>query len=158
MYNNWCRDNVRGVRDSFYEVVGSIFQVVAVHLYFHFYAASFVALTFAIKKIDISVAYAIWSGVGTALIALVGILYFKEAATMLKFASIFLIIAGVAGLRIGSSTTSIPFVSLRAVVCASSHSMPRGYGRDTLNLRLLRDVSTEMCVFVVVRSTCAGGT
>ena len=71
---------------------------------FIFYAASFVALTFAIKKIDISVAYAIWSGVGTALIALVGILYFKEAATMLKFASIFLIIAGVAGLRIGSST------------------------------------------------------
>ena len=104
MDNNWFRDNVRGVRDSFYEVVGSIFQVVAVHLYFHFYAASFVALTFAIKKIDISVAYAIWSGVGTALIALVGILYFKEAATMLKFASIFLIIAGVAGLRIGSST------------------------------------------------------
>ena len=70
---------------------------------FIFYAASFAALTFAIKKIDISVAYAIWSGVGTALIALVGILYFKEAATMLKFASIFLIIAGVAGLKIGSS-------------------------------------------------------
>ena len=104
MENTWCRDNVRGVRDSFYEVFGWIFQVVAVHLYFHFYAASFVALTFAIKKIDISVAYAIWSGVGTALIALVGILYFKEAATMLKFASIFLIIAGVAGLKIGSST------------------------------------------------------
>ncbi len=71
---------------------------------FIFYAASFVALTFAIKKIDISVAYAIWSGVGTALIAVVGILYFKEAATMLKFASIFLIIAGVVGLKIGSST------------------------------------------------------
>ena len=103
MDNTWCRDNVRGVRDSFYEVVGWIFQVVAVHLYFYLYAASFVALTFAIKKIDISVAYAIWSGVGTALIALVGILYFKEAATMLKFVSIFLIIAGVAGLRIGSS-------------------------------------------------------
>ena len=71
---------------------------------FIFYAASFIALTFAIKKIDISVAYAIWSGVGTALIALVGILYFKEVATMLKFASIFLIIAGVAGHKIGSST------------------------------------------------------
>tara|TARA_B100000676_G_scaffold284938_1_gene313066 strand:- start:442 stop:696 length:255 start_codon:yes stop_codon:yes gene_type:complete len=68
---------------------------------FIFYATSFVALTVAIKKIDISVAYAIWSGVG---IALIGILHFKEAATMLKFASIFLIIAGVAGLRIGNST------------------------------------------------------
>lgn len=71
---------------------------------FVFYAASFVALTFAIKKIEISVAFAVWSGVGTALIALIGILYFKEAATMLKIASIFLIIAGVVGLKVGSNT------------------------------------------------------
>ena len=71
---------------------------------FVFYAASLVALTFAIKKIEISVAYAVWSGVGTALIALIGILYFKEAATMLKIASIFLIIAGVIGLKVGSNT------------------------------------------------------
>ena len=69
-----------------------------------FYAASFVGLTFAIKKIEISVAYAVWSGVGTALIALIGILYFKEAATMLKFASIFLIVAGVVGLKFSSSS------------------------------------------------------
>ena len=71
---------------------------------FVFYAASFVALTFAIKKIEISVAFAVWSGVGTALIALIGILYFKEAATMRKIASIFLIIAGVVGLKVGSNT------------------------------------------------------
>ena len=71
---------------------------------FVFYAASFVALTFAIKKIEISVTFAVWSGVGTALIALIGILYFKEAATMLKIASIFLIIAGVVGLKVGSNT------------------------------------------------------
>ena len=71
---------------------------------FVFYAASFVALAFAIKKIEISVAFAVWSGVGTALIALIGILYFKEAATMLKIASIFLIIAGVVGLKVGSNT------------------------------------------------------
>jgi len=68
---------------------------------FVFYAASFVGLTFAIKKIEISVAYAVWSGVGTALI---GILYFKEAATMLKFASIFLIVAGVVGMKFSSSS------------------------------------------------------
>jgi len=83
--------------DGFTKIIPSVFIFV-------FYAASFVALTFAIKKIEISVAYAVWSGVGTALIALIGILYFKEAATMLKFASIFLIIAGVVGLKIGSNT------------------------------------------------------
>ena len=72
--------------------------------HFTFCAAFFVGLTFAIKKIEISVAYAVWSGVGTALIALIGILYFKEAATMLKFASIFLIVAGVVGLKFSSSS------------------------------------------------------
>lgn len=75
----------------------------AVHIYF-FYAASFVVLTFSISKIEISVAYAVWSGVGTALSALIGILYSKEAATMLKFASIFLIVAGVVGLKFSSSS------------------------------------------------------
>tara|TARA_A100000164_G_C21193598_1_gene446137 strand:- start:36 stop:200 length:165 start_codon:yes stop_codon:yes gene_type:complete len=53
------------------------------------------------KKIEISVAYAVWSGVGTALI---GILYFKEAATMLKFASISLIVTSVVGLKFSSSS------------------------------------------------------
>ena len=56
------------------------------------------ALTFCKIKIEISVTYAVWSGVGTVLIALIGILYYKEAATMLKL-SIFLIIAGAVGLK-----------------------------------------------------------
>ena len=68
------------------------------------YCLAFYFLSLTLDTIPIGVAYAIWSGVETALIALVGILYYKEAATMLKFASIFLIIAGVAGHKIGSST------------------------------------------------------
>ena len=50
-------------------------------LIFLFYAASFVALTFALKGIDVSLAYAIWSGIGTVIIATIGILYFQEPAT-----------------------------------------------------------------------------
>ena len=50
------------------------------------------------KKIEISVAYAVWSGVGTVLIALIGILYYEEPPTMLKI-SIFLIIAGAVSLN-----------------------------------------------------------
>jgi small multidrug resistance pump len=72
-------------------------------LLFVFYSASFAALTFALKKIDVSVAYAIWSGVGTALIAAIGILYFREAATALKFISLLFIIAGVIGLNLGGA-------------------------------------------------------
>lgn len=64
-----------------------------------FHAASFVALTFCKKKIEISLTCALWSDVGTVLIALIGILYYKEAATMLKISIIFLIIAGAVGLK-----------------------------------------------------------
>jgi small multidrug resistance pump len=67
---------------------------------FVFYILSLVALTYALKKIDMSMAYAVWAGVGTALITLVGISFFKEPATMLKLASIALIIIGVVGLHL----------------------------------------------------------
>lgn len=67
---------------------------------FVFYAISFVSLTFAVRKIDMSVSYAIWSGVGTALIVIIGVYYFKETMTLLKIASIILIIIGVIGLNI----------------------------------------------------------
>lgn len=69
-------------------------------LLFVFYAASFVALTLALKKIEVSVAYAVWSGVGTAVIAVIGILYFREAVSALKLVSILLIIVGVVGLNL----------------------------------------------------------
>lgn len=72
---------------------------------FVFYGFSFVMLTLALKRIEISVAYAIWSGVGTALIALIGVLWFKEPLTALKLTSLALIIAGVAGLHLASEAT-----------------------------------------------------
>ncbi len=69
-------------------------------LIFMFYISSFVALTLALKKIDVSSAYAIWSGVGTALITVIGIAYFREPATIVKLVSIVLIILGVVGLNL----------------------------------------------------------
>lgn len=68
-----------------------------------FYLASLAALTMALKAIDVSVAYAIWSGLGTAIIAAVGIVYFGEPASAVKFASLLLIIVGVAGLHLSSA-------------------------------------------------------
>ena len=67
-------------------------------LIFVFYIISFVALTFAIEKIEVSTAYTIWAGLGTALIAIIGLVYFGEPATAIKFISIILIIIGVIGL------------------------------------------------------------
>jgi small multidrug resistance pump len=69
-------------------------------LIFVFYGLAFTALNFALKAIDVSVAYAIWAGVGTVLIALIGFWYFEESATPLKVASIALIVAGVIGLNL----------------------------------------------------------
>ncbi len=72
-------------------------------LIFVFYAASFTVLTFALKKIEVSVAYAVWSGVGTVLITLIGILYFSETLNSLKAMSILLIILGVVGLNLSAA-------------------------------------------------------
>ena len=67
---------------------------------FVFYALSFTALTFALKHIEVSSAYAIWSGLGTALIALIGFIWFKDSLSAVKIISLLLIIAGVVGLNL----------------------------------------------------------
>jgi small multidrug resistance pump len=65
-----------------------------------FYAGAFAALTLALKRLEVSVAYAIWSAVGTALISLIGVALFKESFTPLKAMSLLLILAGVVGLQL----------------------------------------------------------
>ena len=72
-------------------------------LLFAFFALSFGAATLAIRRIEVSVAYAVWSGVGTALIALVGIVWFKESLSLIKAASLVLIILGIVGLNFFST-------------------------------------------------------
>jgi len=62
------------------------------------YGASFTFLTLALKHLEIGIAYAIWAGLGTALISVVGIVAFSESASSLKFGFIGLIVVGVVGL------------------------------------------------------------
>ena len=69
-------------------------------LMFLFYGLSLSALTLALKHIDVSVAYAVWSGLGLALIATVGVLWLKEPLNTLKVVSLMLIIIGVIGLNL----------------------------------------------------------
>lgn len=71
-------------------------------LLFVFYGLCFCFLTLALKKIDVSIAYGIWSGLGTSLIAILGVYWFKEPITALKLTSLALIIAGVIGLNASS--------------------------------------------------------
>lgn len=67
-----------------------------------FYALSLSMLTLALKKIDISVAYAIWSAVGIVLIVIIGFIMFKEPINLYKVLFIGLIIIGVIGLNLTS--------------------------------------------------------
>ncbi len=71
-------------------------------LMFACYAVAFTCNTFATKTLDISITYAVWSGVGTVATAAIGILYFREPGTALKLVCISLIVIGVFGLHTAS--------------------------------------------------------
>ncbi|MEW5964387.1 MAG: multidrug efflux SMR transporter [Pseudomonadota bacterium] len=66
------------------------------------YTGAIVGVTLALRELELSVAYAVWAGAGTALAALVGILVFKESATALKALSLLLVVTGIVGLHLAS--------------------------------------------------------
>jgi small multidrug resistance pump len=68
-------------------------------LIFVFYAISMSFLILSLKRLEIGLAYAIWSGLGTFLIYLIGIYTFNEPVTLLKTISVLCIIIGVMGLK-----------------------------------------------------------
>lgn len=67
------------------------------------YALAFYLLALALKRMEIGVAYALWSGVGTAAMALIGAWWFAEPLSPLKLASIGLIVLGVLGLNLAGA-------------------------------------------------------
>ena len=88
-----CGTTCMKLSEGFSKLIPSI-------LIFVFYGLSFALFTLVLKTIDISVAYAIWAGLGVLLITLVGIFWFEESTSALKIVSIGLIIIGVVGLRL----------------------------------------------------------
>lgn len=67
------------------------------------YVASFLLLSLALRGIALSIAYALWSGVGTAAVAAIGIVWFGEAAGTWKLLCLALIVLGVAGLHLSDN-------------------------------------------------------
>lgn len=63
---------------------------------------SFYLLAQAMQEIPIGVAYAVWSGIGTIGIAIVGIVHFKEKMNGIQLAFLSLILVGVIGLRLST--------------------------------------------------------
>jgi len=64
--------------------------------------ASILMLGLALKTLPIGTAYAVWTGIGAVGTALLGIYLFAEPATAARLASIGLIVAGIAGLKLVS--------------------------------------------------------
>ena len=59
------------------------------------YGLSFYALSITLRTIPLGVVYAIWSGVGTVAVVVIGLFLFRETLDAVKVAGIGLIIAGV---------------------------------------------------------------
>jgi len=59
------------------------------------YGLAFYCLSLCLRSIPLSLAYAIWSGAGTAFTALIGFFFWDEAFGMLKILGILIIIGGI---------------------------------------------------------------
>lgn len=74
--------------DGFSKPIPSVVVVIG-------YAISFYSLSMSLRTIPLGVVYAVWSGVGTAAIVVIGVLLFSEVLDAVKVAGIGLIIVGV---------------------------------------------------------------
>jgi small multidrug resistance pump len=68
------------------------------------FAASLWLTALALKHLEISLAYAVWAGVGTAAVAVIGMALLGESVNALKLASIALVIGGVVGLNLSGAS------------------------------------------------------
>ncbi|XXF81241.1 multidrug efflux SMR transporter [Myxococcaceae bacterium GXIMD 01537] len=67
------------------------------------YSAAFALLSQAVKKVPVGVAYALWSGLGTAAIVVIGVTFLGESLSAVKVAGVALIIAGVIVINLGGA-------------------------------------------------------
>ena len=65
-------------------------------------AASVWFLAHSLEALPLGTAYAAWTGIGAVSIAIIGIIFFHEPATLIRIACIGMILAGVVGLKIFS--------------------------------------------------------
>ena len=68
-------------------------------------AGSFSLLSLGLRTLPVGPAYAVWTGIGAAGTAIVGMIFLQESTQVLKLVSIALIVAGVVGLQLSTSTS-----------------------------------------------------
>ncbi|HPS27764.1 MAG TPA: multidrug efflux SMR transporter [Bacteroidales bacterium] len=65
-------------------------------------ALSGLFLWMAQRNIPIGTAYAVWTGIGAAGTFIIGIVFFKDPATLLRMLSVLLIMMGIVGLKLAN--------------------------------------------------------
>ena len=65
--------------------------------------ASFALLSQALKTIPVGTGYAVWTGIGAAGTAIIGMLFLGESRDVLRIVCLVLIVAGVFGLKFGTA-------------------------------------------------------
>lgn len=83
--------------EGFSKMVPSLLTVSAM-------AISFWLLSAAMKEIPIGTAYAVWTGIGAVGVAIMGMILFDESHDMLRILCLLLIVSGIIGLKLVSST------------------------------------------------------
>ena len=81
--------------DGFSKPVPSLLTVAAM-------AMSIWLLSVAMKIIPVGTAYAVWTGIGAVGVAILGMILFGESREILRITCLFLIIAGIIGLKLVS--------------------------------------------------------
>ena len=100
----WTMLILAGIFEMLAVVMMNQWHKVKTHLNFSFmilsFGLSFVCLAYALSYISMSVGYAIWTGIGAAGGALIGIVLYKESANWKRIFFLLLIIGAVIGLKL----------------------------------------------------------
>lgn len=83
--------------EGFTQTKATIFTVIAMIL-------SYVFLSLGVKDLPVGTAYAVWTGIGVVGTAIYGIMFFDEPRDLIRVFFIFLIVAGIIGLKITSKS------------------------------------------------------
>jgi len=67
------------------------------------YGFSIWLLAIVVRSMPVSIAYAVWAGVGTAVVAVIGYLFLGESMSWFKATSLAMIVLGVVGLNLVAS-------------------------------------------------------
>ncbi|WP_054941010.1 DMT family transporter [Paenibacillus ihuae] len=90
-----CGSSLLKLSDGFKRLYPSIGVILGL-------GSAFYLLSLALQSISLGTAYAIWSGAGTALTAMVGVFFYKERLNVKKVLGLLLIIGGVITLKLAT--------------------------------------------------------